>query len=267
MADAKITALTELTSADGADLLPIVDDVAGTPTTKKITLTNIAAWLASLAQTLVNKTLTSPLFQGTVDGWISANESWSYASATTITVPSGAASKYRKGDKIKLTQTTVKYFYVIGVADTVLTVVGETASITVANAAISANYYSHGDPVGFPPYFTWTPTLTGGEADLSGYDQAVYTIDGTKLSFIFNAANRNLTGTTGYIQVTLPVTPSVVMGYRSFHSTLYPVASSYIQIKATATSNYFGLSKGMTSETFVGNETGIYIQVEGSYWI
>lgn len=60
MADAKITQLTELTSADGADLLAVVDDVAGTPTTKKITLTNIAAWLAALTQTLTNKTLTSP---------------------------------------------------------------------------------------------------------------------------------------------------------------------------------------------------------------
>ncbi len=44
------------------------------------------------------------------DGWQPANETWTYASATTITVPSGAASKYAKGDKIKLTQTTVKYF-------------------------------------------------------------------------------------------------------------------------------------------------------------
>lgn len=60
MADAKITQLTELTTADGADLTVVVDDVAGTPTTKKITLTNIAAWLASLTQTLTNKTLTSP---------------------------------------------------------------------------------------------------------------------------------------------------------------------------------------------------------------
>lgn len=61
MADAKITQLTELTTADGADLTVVVDDVAGTPTTKKITLTNIAAWLASLTQTLTNKTLTSPV--------------------------------------------------------------------------------------------------------------------------------------------------------------------------------------------------------------
>ena len=41
MSDKKITQLTELTSVDNADLLVIVDDVAGTPTTKKITVANV----------------------------------------------------------------------------------------------------------------------------------------------------------------------------------------------------------------------------------
>lgn len=111
-------------------------------------------------ETLTNKTLTSPTLQGTVDGWILANETWTYASATTITVPSGAASKYAVGDRIKLTQTTVKYFVVTGIADTVLTVTGGT-DYTVANAAISDNYYSHAEtPVGFPGSFSYTPTFT-----------------------------------------------------------------------------------------------------------
>ena len=44
MADAKITELSELAATpDDADLLPIVDDVAGTPTTKKITVANLKA--------------------------------------------------------------------------------------------------------------------------------------------------------------------------------------------------------------------------------
>ena len=41
MANKKITELTALTSPAGADLLAIVDDVAGTATTKKITVTNL----------------------------------------------------------------------------------------------------------------------------------------------------------------------------------------------------------------------------------
>lgn len=90
--------------------------------------------------------------------WKTGVGAWAYASATTITVPSGAASIYRVGDKIKLTQTTVKYFYVVGVADTVLTVTGGS-DYAVANAVITVPYYSHAaTPVGFPDYFNYAPT-------------------------------------------------------------------------------------------------------------
>ena len=106
-------------------------------------------------------TITNPTLIGSFDGWVSANETWTYASATTITVSSGAASKYAVGDRIKLTQTTVKYFVVVAVADTLLTVTGGT-DYTVANAAISANFYSHSaTPIGYPQYFNYTPTFGG----------------------------------------------------------------------------------------------------------
>ena len=51
MADAKITALTELTSVENTDLVAIVDDPAGTPITKKITVDNLTA--GSIKNTLV----------------------------------------------------------------------------------------------------------------------------------------------------------------------------------------------------------------------
>ena len=41
MANKKITELTELTTPVGADILAIVDDIAGTATTKKVTVTNL----------------------------------------------------------------------------------------------------------------------------------------------------------------------------------------------------------------------------------
>lgn len=86
-------------------------------------------------------------------GWIPADQSWAYASANTITVPSGATAIYSVGDKIKITQTTVKYFYVTAVADTTLTVTGGT-DYTVANDAITSPYYSKAtSPVGFPNFY------------------------------------------------------------------------------------------------------------------
>lgn len=65
MADAKISALTENTTLNANDLLPLVDDPAGNPATQKTTLQTIADWLASLSQTLTNKTITSPVIDGT----------------------------------------------------------------------------------------------------------------------------------------------------------------------------------------------------------
>jgi hypothetical protein len=41
MANKKFTELTDLPSPAGADIMAIVDDVAGTPTTKKVTATNL----------------------------------------------------------------------------------------------------------------------------------------------------------------------------------------------------------------------------------
>lgn len=43
MADSKLSALTAETAPVGADLVYLVDDVAGTPTSKKATLTDVAA--------------------------------------------------------------------------------------------------------------------------------------------------------------------------------------------------------------------------------
>jgi hypothetical protein len=109
-------------------------------------------------QTLTNKTLGSPLFQGTWDGWISAGETWTYASADdptfTFTISGDKTGKYSAGMKIKLTQTTVKYFIITKVAysspNTTITVYGGT-DYDLANSAISANAYSMmRTPVGFP---------------------------------------------------------------------------------------------------------------------
>jgi len=95
------------------------------------------------------------------DGWTPARETWTYASASTITVPSGAVSKYNHGDRIKLNQSGVKYFYVVAIADTLLTVTAGT-DYTVANAAITDNFYSHqSTPIGMPPRFFYSPTVGG----------------------------------------------------------------------------------------------------------
>lgn len=95
-----------------------------------------------------------------VDGWVDALETPTFNDSSHINVANGAL--YQKGDRFKFTQSaTVKYFYVIGVSGNVLQLVGSTASITVANSAISAFYYSRQlHPLNFP-LFQWTPGYTG----------------------------------------------------------------------------------------------------------
>ena len=94
-------------------------------------------------------------------GWINITDTWTYASATTITVPSGAVSKYSVGTKIRYQNNdsgTYLYDYIVGVADTLLTVVGNA----VPNATLTDNYYSNTTPaVNFPISFDWVPTITG----------------------------------------------------------------------------------------------------------
>jgi hypothetical protein len=163
-----------------------------------------------ISLTYLNEAL-SPLFP-LLSGWAPAIETWEYASATTITVPSGATSRYQKGDKIRLKQGGgYKYFYIVSVADKLLTVTGGS-DYTVANEAITDNYYSKAEnPQGFPDWFNWTPTLAGaGSMTFTGItvDWAVFRISGKKCTCSLRALGT--LGGTPSIQVTatLPITPA-----------------------------------------------------------
>ncbi len=102
------------------------------------------------------------------DGWQRVTDAWTYASASTINVPSGAASLYQKGDRIKWTQTTVKYGVIVAVADTLLTIAVNTDYV-VANAAITNIYFSHElNPLGYPHWFNYTPTWGGFSSNPTG---------------------------------------------------------------------------------------------------
>lgn len=139
------------------------------------------------------------------DGWVDPSETWTYASATTITVPTGAASKYAVGDKIKLTQTTVKYFYVTAVADTLLTVTAGT-DYTVANAAITSPYYSKVEsPVGHPIWFADTPTVSGLTSPNYSVQQGRLAIRGRFVTYRYYVALGTWAGQSGAITINAPL--------------------------------------------------------------
>lgn len=107
-----------------------------------------------MAQTLIS----NRQIAGGLDGWIPAGETWTYASADsptfTFTISGDKTSKYSVGMKLKLTQTTIKYFIITAISysspNTTVTVYGGT-DYTLANAAITSPYYSMvKSPFGFP---------------------------------------------------------------------------------------------------------------------
>ena len=111
MANVKISQLTDLPTPAGADILPIVDDVSGTPTTKKVTATN----LMSLApvQSVAGKTgtvtvdagdLTDGNFDGTaISGFDASINEQTGTTYTLVAGDNGKVIKFTNGSAITLT--------------------------------------------------------------------------------------------------------------------------------------------------------------------
>ena len=217
----------------------------------------------------------SALGVGDITGWSSISDSWTYASATTITVPSGATSIYSVGDKIKLTQTTVKYFYVVGVADTLLTVTGGS-DYTVANATITSPYYSHqSNPVGFPQYFSYTPTgISASNVSISGRFIVVGKVCSARISVYFTG------GITFTTMPTLPIPASSSLlngfaclagigGYYDASPTVFSYGSLYSVVlpSATTVSIHKSDSTTISASVPITWANGDYLEVNFSYEI
>lgn len=148
----------------------------------------------------------------TTDGWTpSPGAAWTYASATTINVPSGAASIYAIGDKARLKQGGgYKYFYVVGIADTLLTVTGGS-DYSVANEGITDSYYSHAaSPVGFPNRFSYNCSPTGFSGTPTA--SASFSMQGhTVTAIMYITGTSNSTGFTAKLPVANANGPSQVV--------------------------------------------------------
>lgn len=138
-------------------------------------------------------------------GWREVSDSWTYASATSVTVPSDATTKYSVGDRIKFSQSGTKYFYVTAVAATTLTLSGGS-DYTVANASITDVYYSKAaSPLGFPAWFTFSTTYAGFSGNPTSTNR--FKIDGRTVTMtIHPTANGTSNATT--FTLTAPVTSS-----------------------------------------------------------
>lgn len=157
-----------------------------------------------------------PLYNASnTTGWNQITETFTYASATTITVTSGATNRWQSSDKLMLTQHgSVKYFWIVAVADTLLTVVCNGAVVVENTGTYPITVISYSrieNPFGFPFSFTFTPVATYGvarnlptNAPASGRISIVHgraTVDGS-VSVVDKGS------ATGYMGIVIPVTPS-----------------------------------------------------------
>ena len=113
---------------------------------------------ASTAKIANNAVTHDKLSNDVVAGWNASDETWTYASSDspsfTFTISGDKTSKYSPGMRVKLTQTTVKYFIITMISysspNTTITVYGGT-DYSLVNASITNPFFSTAKaPQGFP---------------------------------------------------------------------------------------------------------------------
>lgn len=233
MTDKYMIELDSITTLKDTDLFLTTRDPAGTPLSKKLAASVLAT------------------------GWIEVTNTWTYASSSTVTVPSDATLKYQKGDKVRFKQGGgYKYFVVTNVASTVLTLFGGS-DYSVANSAITDIAFSRREnPFGFPELFNWTPSLT----NISGYTVAKIKVTKDIVSIILVADYKNVTS-SGIVTFSLPIPVAQVVNFpiAVHNGTAWDVALCQIY------SSQVDVRKTIAAGTWAGTETNVRISLQASY--
>lgn len=194
------TQVSDGTTADASDVNNPINTIAN-EFNGNIDNSNIKTAAAISGSKLADNSIDLGAKTSTWDGWILVSDSWTYASASTITVPSDATTKYDVGDKIKLSNGSTKYFNITAVAATTLTVIGVSGEV-VANSAITSVYYSKAET----PHGFLAPSNPYKFSVYRSAAQALVATTETKIPFdteLFDT-NNNFDSTTNY-RYTAPV--------------------------------------------------------------
>lgn len=159
------------------------------------------------AQSVISTTLDNNL----AAGWYNLTSTFTYASTTSVTVNADLTGLISIGTKIRLTQTTVKYFYVTAISvttgTTTMTLLGGS-DYAVANATITVPGFSLSEnPIGFPGSFNYTPTFgANGSMVFSEVDNVVhrFRMEGRKVVIYLNFDGTTSGTASNAITVTIP---------------------------------------------------------------
>jgi hypothetical protein len=132
MANKKFTELDNLATPVGADVIAIVDDVAGTPTTKKVTATNLMT-LAPV-QSVAGRTGTVTLSNTDISGLGSAATT---ASTDYATAAQGATADSATQPSDNISTLTNDSNFIDSSGAPVQSVAGRTGTVTLSNTDVS----------------------------------------------------------------------------------------------------------------------------------
>lgn len=202
-------------------------------------------------------TLTGALTVKSYDGWISPTDTWTYVSATSFKITgTDVSSQFPVGTKIKLTQTTVKYFYVTACSfstDTTVTVTGGS-DYSLANAAITSPGLSYdASPQGFPQWFNYTPTWSG--ITVGNATQAsAFSMIGKTVHVLVSLTFGSTTSVSGATNITLPITAD------SSYSSIHHAGIARLQdANGADTTAAVGLNSTTTAQIVYGNTASTYL--------
>jgi hypothetical protein len=228
-----ITATTVTTTGD----VTVGDDLTVTGDGEIVSSLSVGTTLTAGTDILLGATSILP-------GWIEAGETWTYASAITFTISGDKTLKYNAGMKIKLSQTTAKYFIITKVEysnpNTTITIYGGT-DYTLANAAITGPFYSvYKSPAGFPmspTKWTITTTDTTARSQASPTTETWYNLGSVTIAIPIGA------WITGYfvaagIGFTTQTNSSVTVSLSTANNTIGVGTTYYVQTVASATGGW-----------------------------
>jgi hypothetical protein len=236
MANKKITELTEETSPQGADLLALVDDVSGTPTTKKVTVTNLmtqapvqAADISGLATQVSlgnHEALTSAVHGISAFGATLVDDADASAARTTLglgTAATSASTDFSSAFYSTVSQTTTSR--TLSDSDNGKVIVCTNAStITVTipstlTAGFSCKLVQGGAGViGVSAGSGTTLSLIGGKAFTSGQYQVVDLINYATNAYVLDS-NSLQTDPAAWSGNTYSISLDGVSDYASFTQT------------------------------------------------
>lgn len=189
-------------------------------------------------------------------GWVNWPTQPVYVSATSIRFNSiDLTTLFPVGTKIRLTQTTVKYFYVIlavysGGNTTLTLYAGNMFSVT--NAAITGFGFSHGLAYGFPEWFDYLPDWTAATTNP--------TLGNGTLTGRFCLAGKLC---IARIYLLVGSTTSVGVGAYSFTYPINPTEPKYVagiyNLRDAGSSFYFGNVYGFASTFALLRDSNIYV--------